>query len=186
MDQIGRPLYYGDARMEFRGLLPRLAAVLALAAALFGTISGADAARAASQARGGVLDLRDWDFDQHGSITLDGEWRFAWRRFEDPSTDPASPDTTLVRVPGPWNDVPVDGHPVGSAGFATYRLTVLCSRAPDLALVLPIQHSALRLYVNGRLVASQGDPGPSKERSFPDAVRQTVLLGAQSCPISVV
>ena len=102
-----------------------------LVALSFGTIGAAGAARAAPRAHGGVLDLRDWDFERDGTLTLDGEWLFAWRRFDDPSASAPAPDEpTSVRVPGPWNDAVVDGHPAGSAGFATYRLTVQCeSRA---------------------------------------------------------
>ena len=32
----------------------------------------------------GVLDLRDWDFEQDGSIHLSGEWRFFWKELRQP------------------------------------------------------------------------------------------------------
>ncbi|MBI3374717.1 MAG: PAS domain-containing protein [Betaproteobacteria bacterium] len=135
----------------------------------------------------GVLDLRDWSFARDGVAGLAGEWDFAWGRFEDPdSAEAAGPARGRIRVPAPWNEASVPGKPRGAEGYATYRLRVECRETARLALVLPIQHSAVRLYVNGRVVALQGSPGDSHELARPAFVQQVAPLEEAACPLRIV
>lgn len=171
-----------------------LAALALLAAA--GCAGCADAGREAPMAVGGTLDLRGWDFGRRGMVALDGQWEILWRRFEDPAPAPGqmqSP-TGLIAVPGEWNDLPVPGDAArgeaagvaGGHGFATYRLTVLCGGTGGLALNLPVQHSAVHLYVNGRLVARQGTPGATPGQARPQTLQQIADLDAAACPLRIV
>lgn len=159
----------------------------ALLIALLLAVAGAHA-RTPPVTSGGVLDLRDWDFARDGPIGLDGQWDLVWGRFEDPDLlgSPAAAPGVPVTVPGPWNDVPVDGRPAGPFGHATYRLIVDCYQAQGLALALPVQHSALRLHINGRLIARQGSPAASADVAQPAPHRQIVYLDGLSCPLHVV
>ncbi len=128
-------------------------------------------------ARDGVLDLRHWDFASPRLIHLHGNWEFYWQRFLDPASGEVSvPDTRELSsesaarrggafmppqkdrsnnklfVPGEWNgfrETP-EADPIGSFGYATYRLTVLL--APDaprrLYIYCPEQRTDYRLFVN--------------------------------------
>lgn len=144
--------------------------------------------RAVPAISGGVLDLRDWDFARDGTVNLDGDWELVWGRFEAPDA-PGSPQAAPaapVRVPGAWNDVLHAGRPVGADGHGTYRLVVGCHQARGLALALPVQHSAARVFANGRLIANQGEPADSADRARPAPVRQIVDLGEAACPVRLV
>jgi PAS domain S-box-containing protein len=159
----------------------RFAAAL-LAAASCLPVCAAD--RAEPRAAAGALDLRDWDFARDGIVNLSGEWQLAWGRFEDAAA-PASPPRAGVVVPGAWNEVLDAGRPVGSFGHATYRLTVDCRTREPLALVLPLQHSAARYYVNGRLAAVQGSPGGTPELARAGFLQQIAPIEA-TCPLQLV
>ncbi|RLT33801.1 MAG: PAS domain S-box protein [Chloroflexi bacterium] len=122
------------------------------------------------QAVNGVLDLRGWNFDQDGPLNLNGEWEFYWeqlftsREFAD--STPAI--TGMIHVPDTWRDYPVNGQSLDGNGYATYRLTVYIDTAalPEkfLALKMPVSvNSAHRLTIDGQLLGSAGQVGPSAE-----------------------
>ncbi len=120
-------------------------------------------------------------------VDLAGEWQIAWGRFEDPAAPPADAGSRgLIEVPGPWNGAALPGKGPGGFGHATYRLNAACRAPGRLAFVLPIQHSAMRLYVNGRLVAAQGSPGSAPESAQPAFVQQIAVLEAAACPLQIV
>lgn len=129
------------------------------------------------------MDLRDWDFRRDGMVPLDGAWQFIPGEFAD--ADAVSPAPTL-QVPGDWTGVPTAAGPMGGQGHGTYRLTINCYQARGLALSLPMQHSATRLHVNGRVVAGQGVPGTSKPLARAAAIQQIVHLDDQPCPLRLV
>ncbi|MCW5651579.1 MAG: PAS domain-containing protein [Ramlibacter sp.] len=151
-------------------------------------VAGCAGAQQAPQAVGGVLDLRGWDLGRDGPVTLDGQWLFSWKSFDAPSDGlaPQPAATTLVAVPGPWNDVRTGGAEAGTTGYGSYRLTVDCNPSDGLALALPLQHSAARYYVNGREVARQGSPGESVAQARPAPYQQIVYLDQATCPLQVL
>jgi PAS domain S-box-containing protein len=66
----------------------------------------------------------------------------------------------------------VNGQPLEGDGYATYRLTVLLEPAalPEQSMAMkmpPPVNAAHRLYVNGQLVGSAGQVGPTKETTVP-------------------
>jgi PAS domain S-box-containing protein len=128
----------------------------------------------------GELDLTRWDFDRDGAVALDGEWLLEWDEFADPRA-PAAPAARPVAVPSPWHAVSGSRQ-----GRGTYRVTVQCGRGTGMALSLPLQHSAARWFVNGALVARQGEPGASQRGAQPMPVQQTVALGSMPCPFHIV
>jgi PAS domain S-box-containing protein len=143
----------------------------------------------APRAHNGAIDLVDWDFAREGIVGLDGAWEILWGRFEDPSApaDAAVPEAAnTIAVPGAWNDATPPGKPPGAYGYATYRLNVACNAHGKLALSLPVQHSALRLYVNGRIAAVQGSPGGSPALARPAFVQQIAPLEDAACPLRIV
>ncbi|MDE2607512.1 MAG: response regulator [Burkholderiales bacterium] len=145
--------------------------------------AGALAAEPGPVARAGVLDLTAPGATAT-THALKGEWSFAWGRFVDPQADEALPG--LAPVPGVWNTLAADGKPPGGDGFASYALLVRCPAGEQLALSVPPQRTAMRLYINGRLVASQGVPGTTREQALPAIGRRAALTDSFPCPLRVV
>ncbi|MGK5093738.1 adenylate/guanylate cyclase domain-containing protein [Deltaproteobacteria bacterium TL4] len=123
------------------------------------------------QAVQGELDLRNWNFETEGLVTLDGEWGFYWKRFlngSDFDSNPLLTPDTYAKVPGEWNAIEVDHKAVGAEGYATYRLTVLLNEsAPNLALKVPEMGTAYNLELNGKIIASNGNIGTSRDSMQP-------------------
>lgn len=138
---------------------------------------------ARAQAVAGVLDLTARGA-AHASHKLRGEWAFDWAAFVDPAGETTLPGT--APVPGSWNDVRADGKPAGPDGFATYALLVKCPVGEQLALSVPAQRTAMLLYVNGRLVATQGEPGETEESAQPAVGRRATLTQSFACPLRIV
>lgn len=160
----------------FRSLRARLHPAAFLLAAV--CLLAGCAPAAAPPAQEGTIDLRRWDFGRDGIATLDGQWQLQWDEFGQPSDTPAAGQA--IQVPGDWNKA------VGTAyGRATYRVTVLCERGNGLALSLPVQHSAAQWFVNGALVARQGQPGASARGARAASIQQTVPLGSVACPLQI-
>ena len=172
-----------------------LRALMVFALTLTSVLAPAPAvARDAPRAVNGVLDVRGWDFATDEIVRLEGEWELLWQRFAEPSANAgksdsgspaeAAPARALVQVPGAWNDALVDGKPLGAEGYGTYRLTVSCDTAIPLAMLLPVQNSAYRLYANGHLIGQQGTPGGTREIAQAAVVRQTARLTGMACPLN--
>ncbi len=171
-----------------RAFFVRMALCLALAP---GWVVPAMASAKPVQAHAGQLDLTQWDFERDGTASLAGDWLFRWRSFDDPliaqADDGKAAGGLLIPVPGSWHGLAIAGVPAGSDGYGTYRLQVKCdSRLTGLALALPTQHSAMRLFVNGRELASQGSPGATASSSRPAVSQQYVALAGVSCPLNIV
>jgi len=135
------------------------------------------------QAQAGVLDL-----SEPGATaavhSLRGEWGFAWARFADPAA--TAPLPAQAPVPAPWNELGADGKPPGPDGFGSYSLRLRCPAGERLALSVPPQRTAMRLFVNGKLVASQGLPGASPAQARPAIGSRAVLTDAFPCPLRIV
>lgn len=146
-----------------------------LAFILFTTVS-----HAAPRAVGGILDLADWDFQKDGIVALDGEWEFYGGIFlpaESFNASSLSRQPQLILVPGPWTGYPdQSGAPMGSDGFATYRLRILLPRAAvdsldptrdQLSVFIPYVHTSYELWIDGELLAANGRVGRSRSEGKP-------------------
>ncbi|AFG37331.1 adenylate/guanylate cyclase domain-containing protein [Spirochaeta africana] len=111
------------------------------------------------QAQRGVIDLSTWDFDQDGTIELNGEWLFARDEFTDPGVSlEIGSNTPAVEQPQIWNRFE---QPLPGLGAATQQLTLhLPESAVGQVLGLRITHiyTAFRLYADTTLIASNGRP----------------------------
>lgn len=112
---------------------------------------------------GGTLDLRNWDFSENPSLTLDGEWEFypyTWL-VDHKGTDAKEPQ--YIAVPGSWDALlnPEDPSPYG---YGSYRLRILVDPTIDTiyGIRIPSVRSASELYVNGQLLEASGKVGESE------------------------
>ncbi len=122
-------------------------------------------------AQDGVLDLRGWDFSQHGPVPLDGQWEFFPDSLLFPSDDFSDP--SYVKVPSRWSQI----ESMGRYGYATYRLNVLLDPGEELfGFENASVSTAFRLFVNGSSVLEVGKVGKSEATSEPMYSPQTTPL----------
>lgn len=122
------------------------------------------------QPENGILDLKDWNPQDKRILSLSGEWDFYWERFvsyQELLSDHPAPDIT-VKVPEVWNKYEIKGEKLPGYGYASYVLKVVnVPRGIDLALRIPTFSTAYDLYINNRLVSSNGKIGTSPEQAQP-------------------
>jgi len=130
------------------------------------------------KAAGGTMDLLGWDFDRGGLVSLDCEWEFYWLRLLTPGDFAAGilgSERNLVAVPEIWNrhTIPTEAGSKGlpGEGYGTYRLVIKTGEYDGLmALKILDFATSYRLWVNGELIASNGQVGPTPEESSPQAL----------------
>ncbi|TGM46733.1 response regulator [Leptospira biflexa] len=110
-------------------------------------------------AKDGVLDVRMANLSED-TVNLIGKWEFYWNEFLDPKQ--ISPtNISYLSVGVPWfSQANEDGVDYPSFGYASYRLTILlppkAEERETYALLVPVLHSAYKIYANGKLVAENG------------------------------
>lgn len=141
-------------------------------------------------AKKGIIDLRDWNFNEKGIIELDGEWEFYWNEFLEPgnSNDSVSIMTgRYINVPNSWKDHEYNGEKLSNLGFASYRLKILIknhNQKLKLQYFLPTMSS--RCYVNGRDVLSSGKLGKTKEEANASFVYESQEFSSDSDTLEVL
>jgi signal transduction histidine kinase/CheY-like chemotaxis protein len=122
---------------------------------LIGTLSRVSAQTNYVAAVHGVLDLRNKPIND--KIELTGNWLFYWNQLVNPNDTAAIKDRLLVEFPFKWNGYTWRGKKLPAFGYGTYRLKILLpQKHSELKLGMPDVYSAYRLYVNSKLVSSNG------------------------------
>ncbi|WP_167884178.1 hybrid sensor histidine kinase/response regulator [Leptospira idonii] len=101
------------------------------------------------------MDAENWNISKD-RLELRGDWRFFWKQFLDPKEeDPSS--VVFATSSNHWTKIVLDGENLPSFGWATYRLDLkLPDTKEDLALAVPVLHTAYRLYIDGELIHENG------------------------------
>ncbi|WP_410769346.1 ATP-binding protein [Fontibacillus sp. BL9] len=141
------------------------------------------------KAQHGVIDLRNWKFNDKQVIDLNGEWEFYPNLFLDPDVKDGSdlakePGKTWIQVPGKWN------KQLGSDsgyGYGTYRIRVLTGNNDSL-LGLRVQNvqTSSKIYLNGEMRKSTGEPGDSPGQNRAMNIPYTVLFKSDSGVTDIV
>lgn len=138
-------------------------------------------------AKAGLLDLREWDFEKDGIVSLKGEWEFYWQEFLSPDeiADTAVRDKKrFVSVPASWTVYTAnkeENRRFPSGGYATYRLKVLLPGGDvPLGFKLNEVSTAYRFFCNGKELIKNGTVGKNPESSVP--YRLPVLGDLFTCP----
>lgn len=118
----------------------------------------------------GIMDLRGMELSDETILNLNGEWIFYWRKF----LTPQSPEEELnsgitVSVPSYWNSYVIDGENLPGMGYGTYGLSVILPPGLQSAVCfdIPVFDVAYKLYINNRMMASNGKVGTSMEEEEP-------------------
>ncbi|MCW7468804.1 hybrid sensor histidine kinase/response regulator [Leptospira kanakyensis] len=164
--------FFSSIQKSFWDLLIFCSYPLILLFIILGTTSCRFDAYPTLLAKDGVLDARSANFSGE-TINLTGKWEFYWNEFLDPKAE--SPEhKSYLKVGVPWfSQENEDGEDYPSFGFATYRLTVLLpeedntSDKEPYALLVPVLHSAYKMYLNGELIAENGNIAKSAKDHIP-------------------
>ncbi|MFB9330513.1 ATP-binding protein [Paenibacillus aurantiacus] len=119
-------------------------------------------------AKNGVIDLSGWSFVDQGNINLSGEWALFSHRLLGPVEAAYQPESSVAyaTVPQSWNSYPESFGLQSGEGYATYRLKVLLAPSDKLlAIRVPNIFSAYKLWVDGRLLAREGEVGRNRADS---------------------
>jgi PAS domain S-box-containing protein len=141
-------------------------------------------------AKQGVLDLSQWDLTVQGPIALSGQWEFHWGQLREPEDDleGGRPETkNFIKVPGVWNGHEAEGKKISGSGYATYRLRVLVKPTGEpLAFKFLSLGTAYTLYVNGKITASAGKVGKSRDTMIPDWRPQVAAFISEGDHLDIV
>jgi signal transduction histidine kinase len=117
-------------------------------------------------AQNGVLDLRAWDFNREGNISLTGAWEFYSEKLLTP--DSVLPKGVMLKVPGNWNDLnKTKSFWNQGNSYGTYHLKILVKPQQDsLAIWFLTTSTAHKSWINRKMV-SVGTVGTDEKTSVP-------------------
>lgn len=131
----------------------------------------------------GILDLRDWNSEQDGTVTLKGDWEFYREEFVDYGQ--IESEGMTVQVPSGWKDY--EGTGGSGFGYGTYMLQVKNAKAGmPLALRVPGMSTAYELYIDDRLVSSCGTINTGEEQSEPWVETKTITFTPDASTFSIL
>lgn len=129
------------------------------------------------KAKGGVLDLSNWDFSQKPYLPLDGEWEFYWKHFFEDTPPQTPPTPYFISVPSSWTRYSVNENRLAGKGYASYRLILkLPEKRPELSFKILTVGTAYQLYVNKKLLSNAGKVGKSHDEMRPYMLPVVVKL----------
>ncbi len=121
---------------------------------------------------GGVLDLRGTVLNKDVVVSLNGEWEFYWEKLLTPENyqdEKKENQVILMNVPSYWCNHEIDGESLPGMGYGTYGLMIILP--PDyrstLCFDIPVFDCAYNLYLNDRLIESNGQVGTSRDEEEP-------------------
>jgi signal transduction histidine kinase len=121
--------------------------------------------------RQGALDLSSWNPTQNTLINLNGEWEFYWQRllsYGELRDINLKPDLMAV-VPKVWNNYKINGERLPGFGYATYRLQIKnVQEGQALAIRMSAVSAAYNLFIDEKLIASNGTVGRNKDNFKPE------------------
>lgn len=125
----------------------------------------------------GILNLSGDDMSS-GNYVLEGQWEFYWSQLLGPGDIPQFAPS-YINIPSLWNNIELNGTPLSTDGYATYKLKVILpQKKPRLALKIFDTYCSYRLYINNSLVAENGNPATTKTEAVPFWNTKTVAVPA--------
>jgi two-component system sensor histidine kinase ChiS len=119
----------------------------------------------------GLVDLRNWNFQEDGSVDLEGEWEFYWKELLDSEQiirRDNHQNLTYLKVPDSWNNAIIDNHKMEGRTYGTYRIKILMN--PE-NLKIGIRNiyvaTAYKIFIDNNEIIQVGEVGTSIETSKP-------------------
>ncbi len=134
----------------------------------------------------GILDLRNYNFENDGVIPLNGDWEFYWGQLISTPDSFKSLQPDYYQVPDTWSSE--KNRIIDSKyGFATYRLQVDLGRpVTDLAIKMGTFGLNNKVFINGVLLGQAGRVGTSIEEDLPDQIVQVISFDAPDGKVDIV
>ncbi|WP_336776168.1 hybrid sensor histidine kinase/response regulator [Paenibacillus sp. MMO-58] len=140
------------------------------------------------EARGGVLDARQWDFAKQGIVPLRGEWEFYENKLLTPQDfningEELKAERRIVHVPGGWKgaDSAGSGH-----GAGTYRLHIKVSDPNFYSLRGKKIRLSSHVYMNGTDLGGTGKPDLSAAGFVPSNLPFFGTIKADTDSIDII
>jgi len=118
----------------------------------------------------GILDLSGTVLDNQTILKLDGEWLFHWQELLTPDNFAIHKTSGIpVSVPSYWTRYQVEGKALAGEGYGTYSLQIILPGGyqSSLCFDIPVFDVAYKLYLDERLMSSNGTVGTSAEDEEP-------------------
>ncbi len=118
----------------------------------------------------GILDLTGTALDQRTIIRLDGEWLFHWQEFLTPEDFRRRHASGMaVTVPSYWANYQLEGKALPGTGYGTYSLLIILPQGyqSSICFDIPVFDVAYKLFLNQRMMSSNGQVGTSAEEEEP-------------------
>lgn len=128
-------------------------------------------------AQQGILDVTQWDFSKHENVPLNGEWEFYWNQLLEPKDISDTLENSYISLPGVWNDHKLKDTSIQGKGYATFRLTIKTRfKNEKLGMRIPFHFTAYKLWVNEKLIASNGRVGKTQDTATPQTLPSYVYF----------
>jgi len=135
----------------------------------------------------GSIDLRSWDPQRDGPVSLAGDWGLYWAQLVPPDALESKPVDGTLPVPGPWSGQTVGQTELTPQGTATYRLKVLLPEDQNLLGIRVSQvFQSHRLWVDGVPVTQTGRPGPTLQESAASDRNDWGVFAAEGPSLDIV
>lgn len=123
------------------------------------------------QAERGVIDLKNFDFEQNSLVSLRGEWEFYWNELLTPEELTGLKTENYIQIPAGWKGYNLaDYGKLPGEGYATFRFIIKTGdNLPALALKLNGAGTAYKLWINGKPVSENGVVAKDKKNFRPEA-----------------
>ncbi|MCD9020822.1 response regulator [Cohnella silvisoli] len=146
--------------------------------------------RNAPQAKAGILDLSKWDAREGGVIPLQGQWAFYPGMLLEPKPGQllsSIEKAQFLKVPGAWDRAISPDKPT-PFGYGTYKLEIIMPRQKDLEYAVNAQiiRTAHRMYIDGKLVGQEGEPGTDSASTKPRVMPYTAKFSANGDKVELV
>ena len=109
-------------------------------------------------AENGLLVLNENVLKKNKAIPLNGQWEFYWEKLLHKNDLKEESFDLYANVPSAWNTYTMDGSRLSGQGYGTYILHVKTDLHENtiLGLKTSAQSSAYRIFINDKLIASNG------------------------------
>ncbi len=136
------------------------------------------------------IDLSSYDLNKIDPVKLDGSWEFYWLRLyasEDFKKEKI-PVIRYAKLPGTWNDKKTisDGTQFGDLGHATYRLNIKLKKDISYGLKLQEMNCAYNLFLNGKLILSNGTVSDNPWEMKPQFLPQYALFTPENADNEII
>lgn len=125
------------------------------------------------------------------NVLIDGYWEFYWNEFldyNDFQNNHENYNKLIVTIPGYWTDYSLNGEPLPSKGYGTYRKTIILPKGTEgmFGIKIPVFDDSYRLYIDDIFVASSGNPSDIESEAIPGYDPMTVIFEHKSDTFDII